>query len=234
MLVHIENVSIVALGVVRDNTDVRVKYMLKELDITSFKHNLVAREKLRLRNVDLRQIYQTLVIAGTDIFRQLIDDTDIDLLHYVIQLESLRLFINSALGNLCKSYGLVVQIFNYIWKEVSINAYPTNRYTNSESYEHFYGRALALVNLYKKVFEEPASKRAVDRKAIKELTALDSIHYCFFDMNLRTQASKILSGIGSHCIQIREIVSLDTLEQNLNDWYNEAYARSLVSPVLDA
>ena len=72
---HIQNVEILTLnrdGInINDNIDLRIKYLLNDIDDDEIKSQLQTREKKNEKERELRRIYETLIAAATDIFRRL-------------------------------------------------------------------------------------------------------------------------------------------------------------------
>jgi len=120
---HVINVDMVALNhdVVNDNIDLRIKYLLNDIDDEAMKATLVSREKKNERDRELRRIYETLTAAAVDIFRRIIlvsDEKGCDYINFkplLSELEMLRLFINEAIDSLRRRYTMSIHGFDNNW-----------------------------------------------------------------------------------------------------------------------
>lgn len=59
-----------------DNTDIRILYMLNDMNEDMFKKNLQRREKMRDRSRDMTDIYELIIHAGGDLLRQYMLELD--------------------------------------------------------------------------------------------------------------------------------------------------------------
>ena len=78
-----------------DNRDLRIKYMLKDINDDEFKKKIQQREKARLRKADIRQVCEMVVAVLTDLF-QVLERTK-DLNEFVHALMDFRVHVNTTL-----------------------------------------------------------------------------------------------------------------------------------------
>ena len=128
---HIANVDLMALardGInVNENIDLRIQYLLKEVDDDTMMSVLIAREKRREKDRELRRVYETLTGAGSDLFRRLIalgqekgrDDPTI-FQPLIKELDELRKFINDALDSLRRRYNATIHGFDDNWERLKL------------------------------------------------------------------------------------------------------------------
>jgi hypothetical protein len=101
------------------NIDLRVKYMLKEIDQNTWKNTLQKREKKNNKNLEISQILQMFLDTSIDIFRIVIDEKEYNNLEtHLSTFESLRVYSNSSLDKISKRYSCVVP---HIFKEWIVN-----------------------------------------------------------------------------------------------------------------
>jgi hypothetical protein len=125
---HVQNVDITALnrdGInINDNIDLRIQYLLNEIDDEAMKNKLQVREKKNEKERELRRIYETLTGAAMDIFRRLVivaeeKGKDVENFHPLIkELNELRLFINEALDVLRRRYNSTIRGFGDNWDRI--------------------------------------------------------------------------------------------------------------------
>ena len=105
MVSHVENVELryhyVATPPV-DNSDLRVKYLMNELEEVSFKTKIQRREKAYAKTRAIRDIMNMFVNAASDMLRQMVlnrdDERDETLLHELV------VYCNESFANLAKQY----------------------------------------------------------------------------------------------------------------------------------
>jgi len=122
---HVQNIDMTALnrdGInINDNMDLRIQYLLKEIDDEAMKYTLQQREKKNEKERELRRVYETLTGAAADIFRRLVIVADekgkeIENLEPLLtELNELRLFINDALDVLRRRYNCTIRGFGDNW-----------------------------------------------------------------------------------------------------------------------
>jgi len=124
-ITHVQNIDMTALnrdGInINDNMDLRIQYLLKEIDDESMKYTLQQREKKNEKERELRRVYETLTGAAADIFRRLViiadeKGKDVENLQPLLtELNELRLFINDALDVLRRRYNCTIRGFGDNW-----------------------------------------------------------------------------------------------------------------------
>jgi hypothetical protein len=110
---HIEHAEIPRYEIVEQNnetnSDLRIQYMLKELDETSWKSTLQKREKKNMKHTEISQILQMFLDTAADIFRTIIDvDSDTKINQHIETLQSLRAYSNTSLEKISQRYSCVV------------------------------------------------------------------------------------------------------------------------------
>lgn len=89
---------------VQDNRDLRIKYLLGEVDKAKWKKTLQQREKKRLKEQALRQALEVLIHGSVDIFHRLVQDRAYDWARAEPELEALRQYTNGCLKDVCKRF----------------------------------------------------------------------------------------------------------------------------------
>lgn len=125
---HVLNVDMPALirDGANDNIDLRIQYLLNEINDDAMKSTLVVREKRNERDRELRRIYETLTAAASDIFRRIIavsDEKGRDYSNFkpmLSELETLRKFINEAIDSLRRRYTTTVHGFDNNWDRLNL------------------------------------------------------------------------------------------------------------------
>lgn len=89
-----------------DNSDLRIKYLLKEIDEDIMKREILRRENKEKKNASYRQIYQMLIAVGTDLMNKILnckvqDDTK----EISNEFEELRKYFNSQIKILTERHG---------------------------------------------------------------------------------------------------------------------------------
>ena len=127
---HVQNVDMLALNRdgmnINDNIDLRIKYLMKEIDDDEVKATLQQREKKNEKERELRRVYETLTMAAAEIFRRMIAVADEKgnspeiLQPLIIELNELRLFINEALDVLRRRYNTAIRGFSENWERITL------------------------------------------------------------------------------------------------------------------
>jgi len=130
MINHVQNVDMVALNRdnlnINDNIDLRIQYLLNEIDDDAMKSTLQLREKKNEKERELRRIYETLTGAAADIFRRMLTTAethgkDVEYFKPLInELNELRLFINDALDVLRRRYNCTIRGFGENWARTTL------------------------------------------------------------------------------------------------------------------
>jgi hypothetical protein len=127
---HVINVDMVQINPDANNQinniDLRISYLLKEINDDAMMATLINREKKLERDRELRRIYETLTGAGIDIFRRIItisEEKGKDEANFVAilsELDELRKFINEALDVLRRRYNSTIHGFDTNWERLSL------------------------------------------------------------------------------------------------------------------
>lgn len=118
-LVHIERVEFrnYRTDRVRNNSDLRIKYLNNEITEAYFKTTLQRREKDLEKKREILQVFNTCVVAGSDILRTLMSDKNVQKANE--SLKTLREFTNDSMKKVSKLYACTVPI---------IYEYETNKF----------------------------------------------------------------------------------------------------------
>lgn len=129
-ITHVQNVDMLALnrdGInINDNIDLRIQYLLKQIDDAEMKASLQQREKKNEKERELRRVYETLTGAAADVFRRLVvvgeeKGKEVENFQPLIrELNELRLFINEALDVLRRRYNCIIRGFGDNWDRVAL------------------------------------------------------------------------------------------------------------------
>lgn len=121
LIIHIQRVELhdYAVMVRRevDNRDLRIKYMMDEIDDTRFMAIVQQREKARTKSKEIHDMLSTVSLAGTDIIQRMSrsnNKEDIDSL--IDELKTLKKYNNEAMHKISKRYKSRVPIINEVWK----------------------------------------------------------------------------------------------------------------------
>lgn len=87
---------------VNDNRDLRIKFMIGDIDEMEFKRKIQQREKARQRKTDIRQVLEMVMAVLVDVFQKFVQDQDIDDL--VTALDNLRTHVNGTMTIVSKRY----------------------------------------------------------------------------------------------------------------------------------
>lgn len=130
---HVQNIDMPHLAAaavnINDNIDLRISYLLKEIDDDTMKTTLQAREKKREKELETRRIYETLTGAATDIFRRIFTvaeqkgPVEENFRPLLVELDKLREFINEALDVLRRRYNCTLHGFDANWDRLSLKKY---------------------------------------------------------------------------------------------------------------
>jgi hypothetical protein len=87
-----------------DNLDLRLQYLAGEITTEEWKIALQRREKVRQRSVDVFQMFDMFVTAGTDIMQKMRTTTPAGAYDILGELEALKLYVNRTLAETYRSY----------------------------------------------------------------------------------------------------------------------------------
>lgn len=86
-------------------TQLRVKYILKEISEDDWKQELQRTEKKNEKNIAYRHVFDMLVAVGTDMFRRISGSvTEKDVTAVVNEMETLRVFFNEAISKIANRF----------------------------------------------------------------------------------------------------------------------------------
>jgi len=87
---------------VQDNRDLRIKFMIGDVDEDEFKKKIQQREKARQRKTDIRQVVEMLMAVLVDLFQGYVQDQDT--IGLSVSLDGLRVHYNNTLAAVSKRY----------------------------------------------------------------------------------------------------------------------------------
>ncbi len=94
----------------RDKRNLRMKYLLNEIDKDKWKKMLQQREKKHDKEVAIRQVYEILFLGGIDIFNRLILDRNYMSSMGATELCNLRDYTNGCFKDVCKRFSCTFDI----------------------------------------------------------------------------------------------------------------------------
>jgi hypothetical protein len=93
---------------IEDNQDLRVKYMMNEIEEDKFKRLLQQREKARLKNREYEQVIEMAYTVSCDVYRGILDGkTHTDVLERVHELENLMKYADECMATIATKYNVV-------------------------------------------------------------------------------------------------------------------------------
>jgi hypothetical protein len=115
-LIHIYDIDMRRLTfgehIEQSNIDLRIRYMLNEIDEEEWKVLLQRREKRAAKEADLRMLCEMLYESGRDIFQRLKKGYKEE---YVQELNALREYYNAELAKIASRYACKVHPLNETW-----------------------------------------------------------------------------------------------------------------------
>jgi hypothetical protein len=127
---HAEVVPKYRTDVQQDNQDIRIKYLLNEIDDDKFKRLIQQRHKAQEKKTDLFNVIQTLQNVTLDIFQRL--NTELssgtrratiatkDKINKIIkELHPLREFINDRLHKVCRVFNMKIMSVDDTWRLIT-------------------------------------------------------------------------------------------------------------------
>ena len=111
LIIHTDGVERIRYrtdNVAADNRDIRIRFILNEIDGNKFKSMLQQREKATAKRLEIGLILTMIFDTSSDLLRQCVTEGCKDIPNYVTQLESLIQYANDALADISKQYGCVV------------------------------------------------------------------------------------------------------------------------------
>jgi hypothetical protein len=99
-----------------DNQDLRIEYLLGNMNADTLKVTIQQREKKREKERAIRRAMEVLVQAGTDLMRRIMEEVDIEKKKSVIEeVDALRIYVNELLAKVNERLKLSVQQFKSDW-----------------------------------------------------------------------------------------------------------------------
>jgi plasmid stability protein len=86
----------------QDNRDLRIKFMIGDIDEDEFKKKIQQREKARQRKTDIRQVLEMATAVLTDLFQNFVQHGGVDGL--MTALEGLRSHVNDTMATVSRRY----------------------------------------------------------------------------------------------------------------------------------
>ena len=103
------------------HSDLRVKYMLKELSDASWKSTLQKREKKNNKNLEISQILQMFMDTSSDTFRTIVTCESFNEIERHLEiLCSLRTYFNQSFEKISSRYSCVVPYIHCDWKVLTL------------------------------------------------------------------------------------------------------------------
>jgi len=99
-----------------DNQDLRIEYLLGNMNADTLKVTIQQREKKREKERAIRRAMEVLVQAGTDLMRRIMEEVDIEKKKGIIdEVDALRIYVNELLAKVNERLKLSVQQFKSDW-----------------------------------------------------------------------------------------------------------------------
>ena len=99
---------------VKDNIDIRIKYLLKEFDSSTWELKLMNREKKRMKIKAFYDLIQLLIIIMQDFVRQVFsfknDEFDNNCFNILKQMDSLKYYYDNTLEEICCIHGGMIPL----------------------------------------------------------------------------------------------------------------------------
>jgi len=101
------------------NRDLRIKYMMNEINEETFKKLIQQREKARLKKRDVYNVLSTVNLAGIDIFHRIHHCKDKSSLETIMQeFNELREYCNTSMKSISKRYKCVTPCISEDWVSI--------------------------------------------------------------------------------------------------------------------
>lgn len=198
---------------VNNNIDLRIDYLLKNIDDNAMMNTLIMREKKMEKDRELRRIYETLTGAATDIFRRIYDvagekgkgvENFIPLMN---ELDELRKFINEALDVLRRRYSATIHGFDTNWERLTLKKKRDGDVEVAVEVKTIYGTFVDELEKYNKMtIEAPTAEENGAEKFRKHHVALRKMR----------RLINSFPDTGSRETQRCAGATIDFLEHNLN------------------
>jgi hypothetical protein len=121
LLPHLENVYLPRLATNEpDNKDLRIKYILSQINEDDFRRELHKREKKFEKDNELRDILRTFILVCNDLLRKAYNEEKPCMVEFKNSLNEMRLYTNTALvENVEKIFNCVVPIIPESWSSAT-------------------------------------------------------------------------------------------------------------------
>jgi hypothetical protein len=164
---------------VNNNIDLRIDYLLKNIDDNAMMNTLIMREKKMEKDRELRRIYETLTGAATDIFRRIYDvagekgKSVENFMPLMNELDELRKFINEALDVLRRRYSATIHGFDTNWERLTLKKKRDGDVEVAVEVKTIYGTFVDELEKYNKMtIEAPTAEENGAEKFRKHHVAL--------------------------------------------------------------
>lgn len=111
---HVQNVDLPRLAThfnANDHADLRLRYLLNEIDKDEWKRKLQQREKKRDKELGVRQVYEMYVAAVSEAFRKFLTGA-IDLPATLAEARAIRDFANESLERIAQQFNMTAKLVN--------------------------------------------------------------------------------------------------------------------------
>jgi hypothetical protein len=99
-----------------DNQDMRIQYLLGNMNLDVLKVTIQQREKKREKERAIRRALEVLVQAGTDLIRRMMAETDVTKKRAIMEeVDALRLYVNELLTKVHDRLKLSVALYKSDW-----------------------------------------------------------------------------------------------------------------------
>ena len=120
-LLHLQDVVILRYQVSQEdiftrNFNLRIRYIKSEINKETWKKKLQQNEKSTLKKNEIYMALDMLCNTGTDIFRQIVRNTDpFNLVTILAQFKTLKTYYNAQVKGISSQYGCVVPLITDVW-----------------------------------------------------------------------------------------------------------------------
>jgi len=125
LLIHISSVEIPSMtpSYVRNipqdpNRDIRIRYMMNELEESEFKTLLQKREKDRLKREEIGQILQTFLAVGDDLIFRFLEHGELSIDEFTQQMNEIKGFTNQSLETIAEQYSVKLKTIPENYTEI--------------------------------------------------------------------------------------------------------------------
>lgn len=118
LIAHISDVELARyrINVYYNNCDLRILFLLKEIDEPKFIKIIQQREKHNDKKLEIFQILEMFVNISNDIFRNYVLSTDLKPLDLIDEIEKLRVYTNGCLEKIKDCYKCVIPHINNLYE----------------------------------------------------------------------------------------------------------------------